>query len=633
MFLIGAPGMGKSTLVANILATRGRELLEKGLLPVRIDMDDALHHDLPPKDSQKVHLLSPIYDVIHKAYLRTNLISTTVRDEVVRLVPYAKDKPEFKTFHAEEAISALYARLWERSHRKGLLLIIDNLDFLYHHYDRGLFIKEAESEEARWDATQKRLAEERVRAHRLVQYVIEAFYRDEGALRNMGANVLIGLRKDSLDHFLAGRSDAGEHDSDEITYRLAQQDAEHVARQHMNLLRAIVAKWPRPRLKEDYWKAAQAIDPTRATGVDERQQELHRHLFGLARQGLRQVITHCGEYVWLPVRFSDDSKDARERITKRFHEQVTPGLIAFIQKGKRHFSQFIAEFPNMYLVRAEWGDQRGEPWANLCRPHKHTYWLKRLIVELIAQQEGTVTAPSKIYRVFCDSGATTRGFYEDHVVRLALGSLSQADKSNVLDFRFFPGSRGQPPWQVEHVSLSRRGRFLMGKEAGQDSAFIDSFTYLQVIVDDYVLPIPNCLAKAFAFRDGLDYGYLASAQYGKGVMRMLEAKVAQVWRFLDVLRLSLACERLAFAGAFARLEEYIKIPDVNRIAENVRRDVEKVQQKLNEVAEQQGLRQFNYQACAPSSEERQAYMLDLERSLRLSYGVPDGISLDISGGA
>jgi hypothetical protein len=610
--LLGKVGTGKSSLVSHLIVRDGFQWLEDRLLAVRVDLDYHLKHTLPVTKLNKVQLLYPVYDLIHKAYLEVGLVDDKARDAATAECHFERNLVGFKTPQAERAVRDLYKRLFESSGGYRLLLMIDNIDFLYHRYDRGLFIKEAEGNSSNWTKAQTSAAEERERAFRLVQYLVSCFFDDE-ALGMLGANVLLVLRSDSLRHYLAGKADEGEMNGlMESTYRIIPAAAGEVVAAHLNLLRSVVRAWPVEGTVKHYEEAVEHLE----VGPHGVRKQLHDQICGLSRQSYRQVMKHYGDYVWLPIGFE---KEERLEVTTRFHEQLTPGLVAFIQNGKRRFSQYGSEFPNIYLVRGEWAEQIEQVWENLCIPHDHTYWLKRLVIELVAQTAGNI-APKKIYEIF--SGSAEDGLYEDHIVRLCLGSLAQVEKCHLVDFTFATRNREDAPWVVSEINLSERGQFFMGVGNLKETPFVDSFTYLQVVVDDYVMPLPrSVVADEFAWKDHLDYGYLAAPrrEYAHAVINMLALKVRQVWVFLDVLRIALACEKVRYHRVFENLAGLgIRIPDVDEITKHVTDDLLRIENGLN----RDDKLVFDHRHLVPSTKTREGYMARMEQELRQVYQIP-----------
>ena len=586
-FLIGKVGSGKSTLVSNIISALGMSLIENDLIvPIRIDLDKKLNHKLPPRNHEKSFLFHIIYEKVIEAYKDLSLIDRTFYLNLAQETGFTyRDIP----LVCRDKLKLLCERLANKT-GKSTCLIIDNIDFLYHVYDRALFVEEAAN--GSLSEEQRVLIMERNRCYELIQCIITSFFDNNDALAKIGVNVLIILREESLEQFVSSRSDLAPTDPRLFTYRLRSPDIPQVIGTHLELMKSAFELWPKEALRKIYTKAIETIQPMVESLPVRRKKKLHKDLIDLSRQWLRQIVEHYGRFVWLPVSIED--KENKEILTNRFSDQYTPGIISFIQNGNKLFTQFRSEFPNIYLVRGDKKQERNIAWANLCKNHMHTYWLKRLIIEFIGQRllDGKEISPQLIYDIFVDKKKRGDAF-EDHIVRLVLGSLSQVEKCNVLEINF---CQNRSFYEIEGLSLSNRGWRLLGYvNEGKEKAenvFMDTFTYLQVIVDDFILPIPRPVFDHFKYDENLDYGYLSAPAeaYGKLTGLMINRKIRQVFCFLDVLKESFKCEKIKFRRAFDNLEEHMKITSTDEIESRVRNSIIPIQKYIRK----QHIKNFNY---------------------------------------
>ena len=573
-FLIGKVGSGKSTLVSNIISARGKGLIDNdNIVPIRIDLDKKLNHKLPPRKNEKSFFFHIIYEKLLEAYKDLRLIDRSFYLNIAKRTSFTYQDPPIV---CRDNLKALCENLSIET-KKSTCLIVDNIDFLYHFYDRALFVEEAAN--GKLNEEQEILAAERNRCYELIQCIITSFFDDNDALAKIGANILITLREESLEQFVSNRSDLAPTDPRLFTYRLVSPDIQQVIGAHLALMKSAFDLWPKETLRKIYTEAIGTIQPMVESLPVRRKKMLHKDLMDLSRQWLRQIVEHYGRFVWLPV--SIENKEDREILTNRFNDQYTPGIISFIQNGNRLYTQFRSEFPNIYLVRGDKRQERNIAWANLCKHHMHTYWLKRLIIELIAGRliEGKEVTPQLIYDVFVDKEKSGNAF-EDHIVRLVLGSLSQVEKCNVLEINF---SQSRSFYDIEGISLSNRGWRLLGYvNEGKEKAenvFMDTFTYLQTIVDDFILPLPRSVYDFFKYEEGLDYGYLAAPaeMYGQLTSSMIKKKIRQVFCFIDVLKESYKYEKIKFKKAFNNLEEHIRCTSPNEIENRVRNSIIPIQ--------------------------------------------------------
>jgi hypothetical protein len=616
-FLVGPVGAGKTTLVSNIVTREGRDWLEaQRKIVVRLDLGECFNNtfraDDPPHNREKAYVLFFIQDQLFKAYQNAKVLPQAVLDEILEKTGIDRHNHDTRT--AEALLRAMIERLSKPpdAATTSITLIIDNLDFLYHEYDRGLFAREAMRLVTQTDEELKELEEQRLRAHNLLVHIIKALHLDRSALRLAGLNVLIVMREDSLEHYQSIRF-PGSPDPRNETYRLDVPDIGVFVDAHVSLIEEAARRWPIEWRSKVYQKAVSQLDFRALSPTEEATNTsavwLHQDLLNLSRQGLRQLTEHYSRYIWLPVTIGGDPN--KYEITQRFQDQYFPGMISYIQNGNRLFSQFSAEFPNVYLVRGDHVKNRHKPWSILARPHKHSYWLKRLMLEYIAQRQkaGSIVSPSHIYETFCTSEGGLQA-YEPWIVALCLGSMAEVNKSHVIDFQFAPNN---DTFEVQQIMLSNRGWRLLGYvDGGATPArdfFIDSFTYLQVIVDDYIMLFPRSMLPHFAY-DGLDYGYFSASpsEYGAMAKRMVVKKIRQVAVFLDILEIALRYERMAFGAAFARMEDAINIPSMSEIRSRFKSSIRGLTAYLG----------IAYEDCVLDSS---TYLPPLSSDLARAYGV------------
>jgi hypothetical protein len=109
---------------------------------------------------------------------------------------------------------------------------------------------------------------------------------------------------------------------------------------------------------------------------------------------------------------------------------------------------------------------------------------------------------------------------------------------------------------IRDILMTMRGSLLIKR-------FAFDFTYLQLVVEDYMLEFPAYLVNDFAFQPKVNYGYLLQKHddYQQRAIEMINFKCDQVFLFLMILevthaveveRRSITFERLATRGV-ARL--------------------------------------------------------------------------------
>lgn len=294
----------------------------------------------------------------------------------------------------------------------------------------------------------------------------------------------------------------------------------------------------------------------------------------IVRRGHRDLLDHLSRY-YFGHRYMS--------VSERWFTDYAPGIISYVTDMWAVFSQFESGFPNMFLVRNDKGVEPvlGETFPpEAFKPHRQTYWLKYMIAEFIGQhQHKRKKTYGDILKVFCGSMnrnefSTWRpGFYEAHIVQLCLGSLATVSSSCVIepDRDMFPGAENTS------LRMTKRGQSLMN--GGRFHVW--SFAYLETIVDDPLLPIPEILETAFPTPD-LDFNYLAHPDgkiYTEQSKKMVTAKARKVLLFLEVLETALKFEKERYHEVFRRFNHRgtsLTLPDFAKIREGIGKDIERI---------------------------------------------------------
>ena len=596
-YLVGDIGFGKSSFVSNIIVNYGKEWVEdKNLIPIRVDLDVEADHLF-------IHaheIITQLYEKILEAFRSLAIVPEDKLTEVIleSNIPHMKNAKDVLLVDLE-ARFANFIKMLTKVSEKRILLIIDNLDFLYHLYDRGLFTLNFSSFHPPTDE-QKQLLESTEDAHRMIQYLVKVFLESR-SLAKAGINVLIVLRKDSLIHYMtATRVEVPpQFDPRLHTYHISVPPLETVYSSHVELLIETIRRLPDTPVKETYLSATESLMMSPYETVQRKR--LLQDMMCLARQGLRDIIMHYSGFVWLPIGINQTGE--HHMIIQRFQDQYAPSLIAYILGANRLFSQFTSKFPNMYLVRSDCFQERDVPWGHLLSQHRHTYWLKRLILSFVAgmESQGELVTPKVITDLFSEYD-DDRLCYEESIVRLVLGSLSQTESSSVFNLEFVP-SENRGSHVIKSLRLTNRGWLLANR-------FSDTFIYLQLITDDHLLPIPSCVADEFQYTN-LDYGYLVERRdpYKQHLKSILRRKVRQVMIFLEVLRVSLEYEKNVFSCVFERLEQNrITIPDIDKIEGQIRSELQEILRHQHFVVED----------CIPTTKQHEVQEM-LREELRNVY--------------
>ncbi len=566
-FLVGDIGSGKTTFISHLIFRYGVEWHKNNYWVLHIDTDGEFNHGVPTLDTAYKDIFTRIFRRLEQLAKDCNEydleIIRAIEDDCTPRNINDQNKEEKWQKSINYAVSKI-----KSTFGKKLILIIDNLDYLYHIYDRWHFSKK-----------QNELAE---KGRRFIDDFVKSFVPgNESPLSTMGVTVLIALREDSLKLLKASVELQGINPFNRsgMVFYYHQPTLYQVIIGRYKLLRYCITQVKKSGKMELFDERMSLLDriievkPTFSSRT-EGPKNLFQKLSALSKQGLRQTLEYFSLYTW--VGGGENISESFE-ISARFATQHSPSILAFVTGGKRAFSQYTAAFPNIYLVDSEAASTvvgRDYLSEELLLPHRHTYWLKRLIIEYV-HQKGKGVKLEDILNVFCEKDSDFG--YEETIVRLATASLSQTDKSAVLRADLQVGADGDQ-LGISLLKLTERGKYCI-------EHFIDTFDYLQLVVEDSMLPLPKVVETKMDINQP-DYGYLIKTQpdYGTDAALMVCIKADQVLYFLDALEASLELEKSIYPKVFDKLKkEGVVVPSINNIRGTVNDSLGKLRRYLSNI--------------------------------------------------
>ncbi|MBI4454753.1 MAG: hypothetical protein HY644_02520 [Acidobacteria bacterium] len=425
---------------------------------------------------------------------------------------------------------------------RRLILIFDNIDYIVHLADRGLYRPENRRNDMPIISD-------------LIAFVRTFVHPRE--LGHLGANVLFVTRSDSY-KILTQQNTISlppmMHQDVADAFTLASPDWNEILDARTDLIKYAAKLEPASRRTDDFIEAISAIKGHLACAPEAGATSLLGHLKAITNAGLREAMRFFAQYGWI-----GGKETGFEGPIHRFLHQYPVGLLTFMLNQKCRFHQTTSRFPNVYLVFIPPGEG---PITNY--EHRHTYWLKRLVLGMVCSE--VKTHPDEIVKIFHDDG---KG-YEEHLIYEVLGSLTESNGSNCIFAERSRHPRGSE-LQFDYIGPTLRGTHCLNE-------IFDKFFYLQLIVDDSLLPIPRVVWEEFDFdRHRLDYHYVAvtdEAEYGKAAREMIRLKARQVLVFLEVLESSLEIETELYSGVFQHLRLLnVDIPNVSKIRLSVIREL------------------------------------------------------------
>ena len=557
MFLQGDVGSGKTAFLNFLITKHGAEIFQtKNSWFVRYNVE------AENQGNAKIDILSLMRSILEKAIV-------TVRGIVKRLKKFGHDTYDFQKIEvALEQASKAHSEGLEIELKTGLrnfvfevsqllgrrfILILDNLDSFFHGRDRYQFLRPIN------------VNEDHVSTN--IYKVISEFYMGASELSKLNSNIVFVLRPESY-LFLERSRDVYKGPENPFRNRgnlfsLATPKWEDVVKNRLNLLEGFLGKIePKAqsiRMCEAFSELKSALESQIDTITDfgSHEHSTMRALKSLNNQGMRDVLDffYNHSYIVNWVGYSEKPINFGRYVTSK-----PIGLMAFFLGGKCRFSQLDSNFPNIFLVNAEAVDaefqylgaeaaeeKQDDDQQIVTTDHPHSYWLKFALLSFIRQKnrENSVVRISEILQVFCRKcDDTGNDGYSEFIVRLALGSLSERNVSNLIlpDRSIVSAGR----LNITNLKVNERGNYCL------DNVF-PKFSYLQMVADDWALPLTKRLKSKLNW--DLDYGYFAAGRdYFPAAQKMIEHKAELVSELLGLLEAARTVEADAYSHVYARLD-------------------------------------------------------------------------------
>jgi hypothetical protein len=517
-FLIGEVGSGKSLFLSKVIRDliKAQKLVQSEYSPLVFP----IYFDFEKQMKDPEGKLLPIDDLWYE-----KLCNTFLKD-IQRFDMYRKRSKDViaTSRHDHGNWQCQFTAMIRSASESGLLplLFLDNIDGYHYYFSKYTFFTE-------FRALQKQSVFDSI--GKLSTALVSS---DELGL--LGMSIVIAARRYVYKECLSTiEPEASQHYSGEV-YQLGPVDEVDVISSRMTLLdKAIEVLESDPKfwaVKEDYkltlnrlrilfgletWPTVLKHTP------DQKTSRVMRTICDLCHHGNRGLVSFLSS-------LKLDYRENAELIERFFWDKPHSLTLLYIADLKKRYSQAQDHFPNLFLVDAVIQKKVGFESAH--QPHAHTYWLKYFLLAYVhARTPGSVTERS-LRRVFVDLGG-----YEDHLFRLALGSLSTSREFSCLEPE--PERDAVP----RRVKLTSRGRTLLRSVFNTEVRFCFSFNYLQLVVDDYLMSYPRkALNDVYTRTENLGYLFGSSAFFEKANSTYLDKKMHCVTAFIKVLEESYSQE-------------------------------------------------------------------------------------------
>lgn len=439
--------------------------------------------------------------------------------------------------------------------RIRLLLILDNIDGYHYYYDKYTFFPEYGIEQA--NSIHKNIME-------LTSTLANGQY-----LGLLGITVIIAARRYVYEECLHTCPEESNYEFTGTVFQIDNVGEISILLSRIKLLEVAVNK-----LKHDDFfgnhcdhlsnalirlKILFGIEDSNEGQVLGRGASVMRMIRNLCHHGNRDLV---GFLTHLRLDYRTDS----ELIERFLYDKPHTLLPLYITDLRVRYTQKRGHFPNIFLVDSM--VLINPEFANAHLPHKHTYWLKYLILAYVYERPNKVETVNQLKRLFVHVGG-----YEEHLFNLVLGSLCTTKESRCLEPEAFENTTPR------RVAVTSRGKALMSSWDNDSTPFCFSFIYLQLIVDDYLMSYPVTIYPRI-YNEGLDLEYLfeTSEEYGRKSRDYLLGKMHCVLAFCLLLKTSYEVERQKRPALFLEIRKFLPriLPDFDEVVSSLLMQYKKI---------------------------------------------------------
>ena len=507
--LLGNVGVGKTAFINYLISTQFEKYKGKFIF-VRIDLET-------------------IYDTNNDKIDIEKIIRDGIIEKFIHIIDkHFNYKAEFDTTPLNREKQAFYTKkknfsnfIKDLYHKKNirLVLIFDNLDIIYHREKRGFFINKDTEILKSFKSLVKEFAP-----------------NNNQNLSSLYANVLFVMRKDTF-HYIKSESMVSSSPlfTDVIRYELGEYKWDEIVEKRFEMLYDLVNERQINTIQKDI--IVESFEKTKKY-LKNSQIELIKKIQKLTNYGLREMMEYLNKHSH--ISFLKESS---------FIEKTPVGLIAFMLKGHELYTDEQSAITNIFLNDKE--------------NYKHiTYWLKYLILKYLQSRKDRVVTIENIYDIFCDK-ETQKEVYDKNQIDTVIDSLCDSNFSNMINVE----KRYDDAFKTNtiYLQITEKGEYIMDQ-------LIFRFFYLQLIIDDWLLPLPEIMidkkskiSSYFNYENTTGYSYILyqDEQYINNANTVIREKGKSVLLFMQLLKVSLIYERKKYSDVFNNLIDLgIELPDI-----------------------------------------------------------------------
>lgn len=514
--IVGNGGQGKSLLLTKIISKVGIESRQRAtgkMLSIYVNMESAWVKD---SDGSFKAIDDEFWKLIYeriKGEVPRGDATKLLREHIASISSDLLLSYEFKIRDVCRILP---------EHGYYAVVVIDNIDRYHFSEVRHSFFEEYCN----------RLSDS---IHHNISRVISKF-NDLDALGRISATVIVVCRRSVYEHLIQSADGSDPNDNrlkGYSVYQILEPTSPLIIEPRLETLKFIIDREIEvKRLSHDDLQACNlALKVLKAT-IERKEGEVSHDglradvfdlLLDLSHQGPRGVIQYLSE-------FEFDVRKNSEAIERVFLTQPRNLLRLYVSNCRKRYSQNQNHFPNIFLVDCDIDRHPDFPLAY--ERHRQTYWLKWIVMKIIDCAPGHRISFQDLHEIL-----RFKLGYEDHLVRLVIGSLSTPNKSGCISVNYPNHSISS-----RELSLTRRARALTREKHSKvlpGIPFCFSFDYLQLVADDPLMSYPKQWADDIVPTGiSLDYTLRERDEYHRAALDYLRKKMPASLVFLQILESS-----------------------------------------------------------------------------------------------
>jgi GTPase SAR1 family protein len=528
-FLLGDVGVGKTAFI-NYLISKifPKTEYKDDLMFIRIDVEN---QENETTESIASYIIVKFITIIRKNFNWILTEDSTLKGYIDTLESIDNIEKRKSNFH--QIIEYIY-----NQHNIKLALLIDNIDIVYHKSKLNFFDTERNKQ-----VTDK------------IDDLVKFFVKNiDEFFDSLYANMLFVMRRDTFE-YIKSKNLAPSHVNvyeNCDSYIIKEYDWDEILSKRFAMLYDLLSaqyenedtKTIKEKIKERIENIASYLEPNETT----KNINLIATIQNLTNFGLREMMDYLNNYSYISY-FN----------TARFLKNEPVGLMAFILHGYQLYSDNRSLITNVFM---NYNTEQFKPI---------TYWLKYFIIKYISKRTSNniETVIEDINSIFISEKG--EAYTKEHI-KMILKTLTDSNQSNIIEVKktYINGSNNKPKDKLT-LRTSKKGETIINE-------MVFKFYYLQLMIDDNLLPFPQTLLHKDLYHldksKGYSYLLFQGEDYSDTAKNVIKEKGQSVIYFLTLLKTALEYEKNKYSDVYKNLSDVgIELIDMEKVISDIKSEL------------------------------------------------------------